>query len=93
MKQDKGTDWPVPAHQTPALRQALDSPTLATLSPSDVFRPRKLLRATSESGPGLDIPRMVNVQDTLACTMQIVMPQHANSVGVLFGGQLMGAYL
>jgi len=86
---DQGTNWSVPANQMPVLRQALDSPALATLSPSDVFRPRKVLRATSESGPGLEFPRMIDMQDTLACTMQIVMPQHANSVGVLFGGQLM----
>ncbi|QRV89995.1 thioesterase superfamily protein [Ceratobasidium sp. AG-Ba] len=64
----------------------VDSPLA---SPSDVFRPRKLERATPEQENQEMFPRMVRVQDTLASTMQIVMPQHANSVGVLFGGQLM----
>jgi hypothetical protein len=34
----------------------------------------------------------VQLQDTFASTMQIVMPQHANTVQVLFGGNLMGAF-
>lgn len=92
---------PTPAPNSPeqgTIPKPTSSPTTATFSPSDAFRPRKLQRATSdhqpvisaEFGPGLvDVPRMVHMQDTLACAIQIVMPQHANSVGVLFGGQLM----
>ncbi|KAG9104641.1 Acyl-coenzyme A thioesterase 12 [Ceratobasidium sp. 370] len=76
-----------------AQHHVVELPAADTLSPSDVFRPRKLQGATEgpegEPTSGFDIPRMVSIQDTLACTMQIVMPQHANSVGVLFGGQLM----
>ncbi|KAG8713481.1 Acyl-coenzyme A thioesterase 12 [Ceratobasidium sp. 394] len=76
-----------------AQHHVVESPVASTLSPSDVFRPRKLQSATEgpedELTSGFDLPRMVSIQDTLACTMQIVMPQHANSVGVLFGGQLM----
>lgn len=34
----------------------------------------------------------VQLQDTFASTMQIVMPQHANTVQVLFGGNLMGSF-
>lgn len=64
----------------------IDSPLA---SPSDVFRPRKLRHFIPEPEENECFPRMVQVEDTLACTMQIVMPQHANSVGVLFGGQLM----
>jgi hypothetical protein len=75
------------------------------LSPSDTFRPHKLQRVAGDPQPvvggaeprsgslGFDVPRMVHMQDTLACAIQIVMPQHANSVGVLFGGQLMGKCL
>ncbi|KAG8741927.1 Acyl-coenzyme A thioesterase 12, partial [Ceratobasidium sp. 414] len=76
-----------------AQQHVVESPVASTLSPSDVFRPRNLRSAIEgledELTDGFDIPRMVSIQDTLACTMQIVMPQHANSVGVLFGGQLM----
>lgn len=39
--------------------------------------------------PG-DPLRFVPIEDTYASTLHIVMPQHANSNGVLFGGQLMG---
>ncbi|KAG8690120.1 Acyl-coenzyme A thioesterase 12 [Ceratobasidium sp. 423] len=89
----------VPTQEPAALPKALASPNTLTLSPSDVFRTRKLSRAMSdyhvtgglefESESGFDLPHMMHVEDTLACTIQIVMPQHANSVGVLFGGQLM----
>ncbi|KAG9126455.1 Acyl-coenzyme A thioesterase 12 [Ceratobasidium sp. 392] len=98
-------DWSAPTptfdlkhpHNTSATSHAqqhvVESPIASTFSPSDVFRPRKLQRATpepdSESINEFALPRMVRIEDTLACTMQIVMPQHANSVGVLFGGQLM----
>jgi len=34
-------------------------------------------------------PQTLSIQDTLATTLHIVLPQHANSAGVLFGGQLM----
>ncbi|KAG8894437.1 Acyl-coenzyme A thioesterase 12 [Tulasnella sp. 403] len=34
-------------------------------------------------------PRVIPMTDTFASTLHIVMPQHANSNGVLFGGQLM----
>ncbi|CAE6505743.1 unnamed protein product [Rhizoctonia solani] len=100
----QNSSWESPAsnftHESGALPKALDSPNALILSPSDVFRSRKLNRATSDhqyvtSGsesefrPGFDLPHMVHMEDTLACTIQIVMPQHANSVGVLFGGQLM----
>ncbi|GAB1523079.1 hypothetical protein RhiTH_006208 [Rhizoctonia solani] len=88
-------------HESGVLHNAIPSPNALTLSPSDVFRPRKLSRAlgdhlaTGELDPeasptsGFGLPRMIHMEDTLACTIQIVMPQHANSVGVLFGGQLM----
>ncbi|KIO34378.1 hypothetical protein M407DRAFT_240679 [Tulasnella calospora MUT 4182] len=33
--------------------------------------------------------RFIPIEDTYASTLHIVMPQHANSSGVLFGGQLM----
>ncbi|CAE6439280.1 unnamed protein product [Rhizoctonia solani] len=85
-------------HEPGTFPKAPGSPMALTLSPSDVFRPRKLNRATSdhfigglesEPGSGFELPHMMHMEDTLACTIQIVMPQHANSVGVLFGGQLM----
>ncbi|KAL5634664.1 hypothetical protein ACGC1H_002639 [Rhizoctonia solani] len=100
----QNSSWESPAssftHDSAALPKALASPNALTLSPSDVFRSRKLSRATSdhqyatggsesEPRPGFDLPHMMHMEDTLACTIQIVMPQHANSVGVLFGGQLM----
>ncbi|CAE6527953.1 unnamed protein product [Rhizoctonia solani] len=99
----KSSSWVAPAssftQESGALPKALASPNALTLSPSDVFRTRKLSRAMSdhhvtgglesESGSGFDLPHMIHMEDTLACTIQIVMPQHANSVGVLFGGQLM----
>lgn len=34
----------------------------------------------------------LSMSATFASTMHIVMPQHANSAGVLFGGQLMGLF-
>ncbi|CAE6447287.1 unnamed protein product [Rhizoctonia solani] len=100
----QSSSWVAPAssftHESGALPKALTSPNLLILSPSDVFRTRKLSRVMSdhqhdtgglepESGSGFDLPHMMHMEDTLACTIQIVMPQHANSVGVLFGGQLM----
>lgn len=100
VSQAKGSTRPSFSPESGTIPRPLASPTAVILSPSDVFRPRKLSRATGdhhsesesdfESGPGrFDMPRMVHMQDTLACAIQIVMPQHANSVGVLFGGQLM----
>ncbi|CAE6415534.1 unnamed protein product [Rhizoctonia solani] len=89
------------ARDSGALPGPLTSPNALILSPSDVFRPRKLNHAHGdntvtgglEPEPGrvnrFDLPHMMHMEDTLACTIQIVMPQHANSVGVLFGGQLM----
>ncbi|KAJ1307839.1 hypothetical protein OPQ81_001921 [Rhizoctonia solani] len=100
----RDSSWVAPdsgiIHDSGVFPKALASPNPLTLSPSDVFRTRKLTRFTSdhqhatgglesESRPELDIPHMMCMEDTLACTIQIVMPQHANSVGVLFGGQLM----
>ncbi|CAE7213188.1 unnamed protein product [Rhizoctonia solani] len=100
----QSSSWVSPAsnftQDSGALPKAPNSPLALTLSPSDVFRSRKLSRIPSdhqhltgglesESGSGFDIPHMMHMEDTLACTIQIVMPQHANSVGVLFGGQLM----
>jgi acyl-CoA thioesterase 11 len=34
----------------------------------------------------------IRIEDTYASTLQIIMPQHANTVRVLFGGNLMGKY-
>ncbi|KAH7341474.1 hypothetical protein B0J17DRAFT_261825 [Rhizoctonia solani] len=100
----QSSSWVAPAssftHDSGAFPKAPTSPNPLILSPSDVFRTRKLSRVTSdhqhvtgglesESGSGFDLPHMMHMEDTLACTIQIVMPQHANSVGVLFGGQLM----
>jgi hypothetical protein len=36
--------------------------------------------------------RHIPATQTFASTLHIVMPQHANSAGVLFGGQLMGMF-
>ncbi|CAE6409178.1 unnamed protein product [Rhizoctonia solani] len=88
-------------YESGVLPKPLSPPNALTLSPSDVFRPRKLnhalgdhsatggLEPESGSTNGFNLPHMMHMEDTLACTIQIVMPQHANSVGVLFGGQLM----
>lgn len=53
---------------------------IPTTIPEDVFL-----------SPTIEIPRrIVSLEETHASTLHIVMPQHANSAGVLFGGQLMG---
>ncbi|KAG8925938.1 Acyl-coenzyme A thioesterase 12, partial [Tulasnella sp. 418] len=62
-------------------RNQLESPTI-TLS--------TLQESTISNFEEVAPPKhSVALQSTFACTMHIVMPQHANSNGVLFGGQLM----